>query len=88
MSIQIISGGNDYKFVDSTITDASGFDILQVNADCVFTVLTGTGGENLLTQYGLSGKTVKQGSIIKGRLGGKMTTITVSSGSVHAYKST
>jgi hypothetical protein len=47
--------------------------------------LTGTGGENLLTAYSMSGKSVAAGIVISGRNGGKITAVTPSVGSVIGY---
>jgi hypothetical protein len=47
--------------------------------------LTGTGGEDLLTAYAMSGKSVSAGIVISGRNGGKITAVTPSVGSVIGY---
>lgn len=77
-------GGQDCLFIDSATTGRRFF-CLVVNADCVLTVLTTAGGQNLLTQYGLSGKTIKQGMLIPMYNGDPIAAVTPSSGSVVGY---
>jgi len=82
------------KFIDSAATGVGAY-CFVVNADCVLTVLlggdtagtTGTSiGTNYLTDIGLSGKTIKQGTLIVAPEGKLFNSITPSSGSVIAYK--
>lgn len=82
--VQKILGGNGCKFIDSAST-GNTFYCIVVNADCVLTTLTSQGGQNLLTQYGLSGKTLKQGMIIPCFQGDLIANVTPSSGSVVGY---
>lgn len=82
--IQKILGGNGCKFIDAAST-GNTFYCIVVNADCVLTTLTSKGGVNLLTQYGLSGKTLKQGMIIPCFNGDLIASVTPSSGSVIGY---
>ena len=82
--IQEILGGNGCKFIDAAST-GNTFYCLVVNADCVLTTLTSVGGQNLLTQYGLSGKTLKQGMLIPAFNGDLIASVTPSSGSVIGY---
>jgi hypothetical protein len=82
--LQEILGGNGCKFIDHTST-GNTFYCLVVNADCVLTTLTSVGGQNLLTQYGLSGKTLKQGMLIPAFNGDLIASVTISSGSVIGY---
>lgn len=82
--IQEILGGNGMKFIDAASADNT-FYCLVVNADCVLTTLTSQGGVNLLTQYGLSGKTLKQGMLIPAFNGDAIAAVTPSSGSVIGY---
>jgi hypothetical protein len=77
-------GGQDCLFIDAAVTGRRFF-ALVVNADCVLTVLTTVGGQNLLTQYGLSGKTLKQGTFIPMYNGDPIAAVTPSSGSVIGY---
>lgn len=82
--VQKILGGNGCKFIDAAST-GNTFYCIVVNADCVLTTLTSQGGQNLLTQYGLSGKTLKQGMIIPCFQGDLIANVTPSSGSVIGY---
>lgn len=81
---QKILGGNGCLFIDAAST-GNRFFCIVVNADCVLTALTTVGGQNLLTQYGLSGKTLKQGMTIPMFNGDPIADVTPSSGSVIGY---
>jgi len=81
---QMLGQGGSMQFIDAAVTGAN-FDFLVVNAAATFTTLTGTGSENLLTAYSLSGKSVAAGIVISGRNGGKITAVTPSAGSVIGY---
>jgi hypothetical protein len=82
--IQKILGGNGCLFIDAAVTEKT-FYALVVNEDCVLSVLSSKGGQNLLTQYGLSGKTLKQGMIIPMFNGDAIAAVTPASGSVIGY---
>lgn len=81
---QKILGGNGCRFIDAEST-GNRFFCLVVNASCVLTTLTTVGGQNLLTEYGLSGKTLNQGMVIPMFNGDPITNVTPSSGSVIGY---
>ena len=81
---QRMLGGNGCKFIDSAST-GNRFYVIVVNADCVLTNLKTANGQDLLTQYGLSGKTLKQGMLIPAFNGDPIADITPSSGSVIGY---
>jgi len=72
------------RFVDAAVS-GQNFDFIVVNTAATFTTLTGSGGEDLLTAYALSGKSVSAGIVISGRNGGKITAVTPSAGSVIGY---
>ena len=82
--IQKILGGNGCLFIDAEVTGKT-FYALVVNEDCVLSTLTSKGSQNLLTQYGLSGKTLKQGMIIPMFNGDAIAAVTPASGSVLGY---
>lgn len=82
--IQKILGGNGCLFIDAAVTGKT-FYALVVNEDCVLSTLTSKGSQNLLTQYGLSGKTLKQGMIIPMFNGDAIAAVTPASGSVIGY---
>lgn len=81
---QMLGQGGTMQFIDAAVSGAN-FDFIVVNAAATFTTLTGTGGENLLTAYAMSGKSVSAGIVISGRNGGKITAVTPSAGSVIGY---
>jgi hypothetical protein len=81
---QMLGQGGTMEFVDGAVS-GKVYDFVVVNAAATFTVLTGTGSENLITAYNLSGKSVSAGIVISGRNGGKITAVTPSAGSVIGY---
>jgi len=81
---QKILGGNGCLFIDAAST-GNRFFSLVVNADCELSVLTSAGGQNLLTQYNLSGKTLSAGTIIPMFNGDPIAAVTPTSGSVIGY---
>lgn len=81
---QMMLGGLGCRFIDSAST-GNRFYCLVVNSDCVLTTLTTVGGENLITKYGFSGKTLKQGMIIPLYNGDPIAAVAPSSGSVIGY---
>jgi hypothetical protein len=81
---QMLGQGGTMEFVDAAVT-GKNYDFIVVNVAATFTTLTGTGSENLLTAYAMSGKSVSAGIVISGRNGGKITAVTPSAGSVIGY---
>jgi hypothetical protein len=79
-----ILGGNGCLFIDAAST-GNRFFCLVVNAECVLTTLTSAGGQNMLSQYGLSGKTLSVGTIIPMFNGDPIANVTPASGSVIGY---
>ena len=80
----MLGQGGSMQFIDAAVSGAN-FDFIVVNAAATFTTLTGSGGEDLLTAYAMSGKSVSAGIVISGRNGGKITAVTPSPGSVIGY---
>ena len=80
----MLGQGGTMEFVDAAVT-GKNYDFLVVNTAATFTTLTGTGGENLLSAYNFSGKSLSAGIVISGRNGGKITAVTPSVGSVIGY---
>ena len=72
------------QFIDAAVS-GQNFDFIVVNTAATLTTLTGSGGEDLLTAYALSTKSVSAGIVISGRNGGKITAVTPSVGSVIGY---
>lgn len=81
---QRMLGGNGCLFIDGTST-GNRFYVLVVNADCVINTMTTANGQNLVSQYGLTGKTLKQGMLIPAFNGDPIANITMTSGSVIGY---
>ncbi len=81
---QMLGPSVSMELVDAVVT-GKYYDFLVVNTAATFTTLTGSGSENLLTAYALSGKSVSAGIVISGRIGGKITAVTPSAGSVIGY---
>ena len=79
-----ILGGNGMRFIDAAST-GNRFFCLVVNAECVLSVLTSAGGQNMLTQYNLSGKTLSAGTVIPMFNGDPIAAVTPTSGSVIGY---
>jgi len=80
----MLGQGGTMEFVDAAVS-GKNYDFLVVNTAATFTTLTGTGSENLLTAYAMSGKSVSAGIVISGRNGGKITAVNPSAGSVIGY---
>jgi hypothetical protein len=80
----MLGQGGTMEFINGTVS-GKVYDFIVVNAAATFTVLTGTGGENLMTPYNLSGASISAGIVISGRNGGKITAVTPSAGSVIGY---
>jgi hypothetical protein len=81
---QKILGGNGIKFIDASST-GNRFYCIVVNANCVLSTLTTAGGQNLITEYGLSGKTLSAGMVIPMFNGDPIANVTPASGSVIGY---
>ena len=79
-----ILGGNGMRFIDAAST-GNRFFCLVVNSECVLSVLTSAGGQNMLTQYNLSGKTLSAGTVIPMFNGDPIAAVTPTSGSVIGY---
>jgi hypothetical protein len=85
-----ITADGGCKFIDSASTSVGAY-CFVVNSDCVLTTLSGgtspsATSTNFITTIGLSGKTLKQGTLIFAPEGYLFNSITPSSGSVIAYK--
>jgi hypothetical protein len=80
----MLGQGGTMEFVNGAVS-GKVYDFVVVNAAATFTVLTGTGSENLITAYNLSGASISAGIVISGRNGGKITAVTLSAGSVIGY---
>jgi hypothetical protein len=78
------------KYADSgatvTGTQATNYRFLVVNEDVVFTALTDLDDNNLITEWGISGKTIKSGMILAAASKKALKTVTIASGSVLLIK--
>lgn len=72
-------------FIATSDTANGSFYAVYVNADCVFDSFK-VGGVEKLVDFGLSGLTVKQGTLLFAAQDTVITTVDVSSGSVICYK--
>ena len=88
MTIEELVALKGGKFVDRTITgtNSTNYRYAVVNADCVFSALTDTDDNNVLTEWGISGKTITKGMIIAPASGKALKTVTLASGSVLLIK--
>jgi len=88
MTIEELVALKGGKFVDSTITgtNSTNYRYAVVNADCVFSALTDTDDNNVLSEWGISGKTITKGMIIAPASGKALKTVTLASGSVLLIK--
>jgi hypothetical protein len=87
MSEQRLSAWNGCKYQDGTgaVTGDITYSFIP-NEDTVVSTLTGSDGVNYLTVIGISGKTLKQGTLITAPLGVLFSSITLASGSIVKYK--
>lgn len=77
-------------FADSgatvTGTRSTNYRYLVVNEDAIFTALTDTDDNNVLTEWGITGKTITKGMVIAPQSEKAFKTVTVASGSVLLIK--
>lgn len=86
MSMDRLASWNGCKYQDGTSVSSGDIAYAFIpNEDTVVATLTGDNGTNYLTTIGLSGKTLKQGTLIIAPLGVKFSTITLTSGSIVKY---
>lgn len=78
--------GTDYIDVASGAITGKAYKFLVMNEDAVFSVLTDSGGGNMLTTQGLTAKTISKYIIIRAYDNLLIEDITVSSGSVIGIK--
>ena len=88
MTIEELVALKGGKLVDSTITgtNSTNYRYLVVNEDAVFSALTDTDNNNVLSEWGISGKTITKGMIIAPASGKALKTVTLASGSVLLIK--
>jgi hypothetical protein len=88
MTIEELVALKGGTFVDSTITgtNSTNYRYLVVNEDAVFSALTDTDDNNVLTEWGIATKTITKGMIIAPASGKALKTVTLASGSVLLIK--
>lgn len=86
MSAQRLTAWNGCKYQDGTAVSSGDIAYAFIpNEDTVVATLTGSDGVNYLTTLNISGKTLKQGTLIIAPYGVKFTTVTLTSGSIVKY---
>lgn len=86
--LKAINGGETgSKLYTSDLGTVSGLELRKIvmNEDTVLTALRDANGNDLLTLYNLSGKTLKQGSVLVPYDGSNIEQIRVSSGGAFGY---
>ena len=90
MTIEELVALKGGKFADNgavvTGTVETNYRYLVVNDDCVFSALTDVLDNNILTEWGLTGKTLTKGMVIAPASERPFKTVNVSSGSVLLIK--
>lgn len=86
MSAQRLTAWNGCKYQDGAAVSSGDIAYAFIpNEDTVVATLTGSDGVNYLTTLNISGKTLKQGTLIIAPYGVKFTTVTLTSGSIVKY---
>jgi hypothetical protein len=82
----LLGGFKIGKFTDSTspVTNAK-YQFVYFQEDTVISVFTGTDNSNQLTQWGLSGKTIKAGVVLFAQGGQGIKALTLASGSAFLF---
>jgi len=77
-------GGQSCLFIDAAVT-GKRFYAIVINEDCVLSTLLTVGGQNLITNYNLSGKTLSAGTLIPMFKGDPIADVTPASGNLIGY---
>ena len=88
MTIEELVALKGGKFVDSTITgtNSTNYRYAVVNADAVFSALTDTDDNDIVAEWGISGKTITSGMVLAPASGKQFKTVTITTGSVLLIK--
>ena len=90
MTIEELVALKGGKYADNgavvTGTIATNYRFLVVNEDCLFSSLTDILDNNILTEWGLTGKTLTKGMVIAPASERPFKTVSVASGSVLLIK--
>lgn len=88
-SSDIAVGRNGFKFHGTGAVTGVRYDAIVVHEDCVFTSFKTTDGLNaeveILTDAGMSGRTIKAGTFLSAGKTKKITAFNLSSGSIIGY---
>lgn len=86
IALEVIAGAGGFKVVSDTTPETGvEYNSIVVMEDCEFSAFA-VNGANVLSTNGLSGVTIKAGSFLPAGTNGKITSFTLSSGSVIAYR--
>lgn len=80
-----MSGFTGCKVISNTSANTGRFQGFVVNADAVVSAILDENAVSLLSDIGLSGVTLKQGTFISVQEGKYISSITLASGSIVAY---
>ena len=80
-----MSGFTGCKVISNTSANTGRFQGFVVNADAVVSAILDENAASLLSDIGLSGVTLKQGTFISVQEGKYISSITLASGSIVAY---
>jgi len=83
-SQEIIAGSGGFQVVTGTGSATGQLNSVVVIADAVFSAFS-INGTSVLSSKGLSGVTIKAGAFLPAGVDNKITTFTLSSGTVIAY---
>lgn len=92
MAVFRVLGNGSELIANTSARTGKAYETLIVQEDTVISVLTGgndstdDNSTNYLTEQGLSGATLKQGAIISAPVGQVFKSLTLTSGSLIAYK--
>ena len=90
MTIEELVALKGGKYADSsatvTGTNSTNYRFLVVNDDVAFTALTDTDDNDVLTEWGIAGKTITTGMVLAPASGKPFKTVTIATGSVLLIK--
>lgn len=84
-SLEFMSGFTGCKVISNTSANTGRFQGFVVNADAVVSAILDENAASLMSDIGLSGVTLKQGTFISVQEGKFISSITLASGSIVAY---
>ena len=90
MTIEELVALKGGKYADSsatvTGTNSTNYRFLVVNDDVAFSALTDTDDNDVLTEWGIAGKTITAGMVLAPASGKPFKTVTITTGSVLLIK--